>query len=93
MTGSYSNALRLAEKAKRAGAYVVMGGYHPTALPEEVLSSSWVDAVIRGEGILSLRVRQGKYRGSPLRRMALCFMFLTGLWLRIWMISPSRGGS
>ena len=43
MTGSYSNALRLAEKAKRAGAYVVMGGYHPSALTEEVLSSPWVD--------------------------------------------------
>jgi len=48
MTGSYSNALRFAEKAKRAGAYVVMGGYHPTALTQEVLSSPWVDAVIRG---------------------------------------------
>ena len=55
MTGSYSNAIRLAEKAKRAGAYVVMGGYHPSALTEEVLSSPWVDAVIRGEGELTLR--------------------------------------
>src|SRR5512139_3768977 len=54
LTGSYSNALRLAEKAKRAGAYVVMGGYHPSALTEEVLSSPWVDAVIRGEGELTL---------------------------------------
>jgi magnesium-protoporphyrin IX monomethyl ester (oxidative) cyclase len=55
MTCSYSNALRFAEKAKRAGAYVVMGGYHPTALTQEVLSSPWVDAVIRGEGELTLR--------------------------------------
>ena len=55
MTGSYSNALRFAERAKKAGAYVVMGGYHPTALAEEVLSSPWVDAVIRGEGELTLR--------------------------------------
>ncbi len=67
MTGSYSNALRLAEKAKRAGAYVVMGGYHPTALPEEVLSSPWVDAVIRGEGELTLRdvILKGTSREVP----------------------------
>ena len=50
MTGAYNNALRLAEIAKRADAYVVMGGYHPTALPEEVLTSPHVDAVVIGEG-------------------------------------------
>ncbi|HHL39502.1 MAG TPA: radical SAM protein [Deltaproteobacteria bacterium] len=50
MTGAFNNAMRLAEAAKRAGKYVVMGGYHPTALYEEVLRSPWVDAVILGEG-------------------------------------------
>ncbi len=39
-----------AEIAKRHGAFVVVGGYHASALPEEVLSSPHVDAVVRGEG-------------------------------------------
>lgn len=51
ITGAYNNALKLAEMAKRAGKYVVMGGYHPSALPHEVLlESPFVDAVIIGEG-------------------------------------------
>ena len=50
MTGAYSNALKYARIAKEHGLYVVLGGYHPTALPEEVLQSPYVDAVIRGEG-------------------------------------------
>lgn len=50
LTGAYNNALRLAEIAKKKGKYVVMGGYHPSALPEEVLKSPYVDAVIIGEG-------------------------------------------
>ncbi len=49
-TGSAIPALAYAEIAKRAGAVVVMGGYHPSALPEEVLASPWVDMVVRGEG-------------------------------------------
>ncbi|NOZ19803.1 MAG: B12-binding domain-containing radical SAM protein, partial [Planctomycetes bacterium] len=55
MTGAYNNALRLAEIAKRSGAYVVMGGYHPTALPEEVLKSPYVDSVLIGEGERTFR--------------------------------------
>jgi anaerobic magnesium-protoporphyrin IX monomethyl ester cyclase len=50
LTGAYNNALRLAKIAKENGKYVVMGGYHPSALPEEVLKSAYVDAVIIGEG-------------------------------------------
>ena len=49
-TGSAVAALTYAEIAKRAGAVVVMGGYHPSALPEEVLASPSVDLVVRGEG-------------------------------------------
>ncbi len=50
MTGAYNNALKLAEIAKRFDKYVVFGGYHPSALPEDVLKSSYVDAVVIGEG-------------------------------------------
>ncbi|MCP4896549.1 MAG: radical SAM protein [bacterium] len=49
------SALKYAEIAKRHGAFVVMGGYHPSALPEEMLASPVVDAVVRGEGEETLR--------------------------------------
>ena len=32
------------------GAEIVMGGVHPSILPEEVLSEKFVDYVVRGEG-------------------------------------------
>jgi anaerobic magnesium-protoporphyrin IX monomethyl ester cyclase len=50
MTGAFNQAERLARIAKEAGAFVVMGGFHPTALPEEVLKLSCVDVVVIGEG-------------------------------------------
>ncbi|GJQ57251.1 MAG: radical SAM protein [Candidatus Scalindua sp. AMX11] len=55
MTGAYSNALEYAKIAKEHGLYVVIGGYHPSALPGEVLNSPLVDAVIRGEGELTFK--------------------------------------
>ncbi|MCH8207836.1 MAG: cobalamin-dependent protein, partial [Nitrospinae bacterium] len=55
MTPGYKSAREYARIAKEAGIYVVMGGYHPTALPEEVLADPNVDAVIRGEGELPFR--------------------------------------
>ncbi|MEI6848169.1 MAG: radical SAM protein [Chlorobiaceae bacterium] len=50
MTGAFNQAERLARIAKEAGAFVVMGGFHPTALPEDVLKFSCVDVVVIGEG-------------------------------------------
>ena len=50
MTGGYNSAKEYASLARQAGAYVVMGGYHPTALTDQVLEDPNVDAVIRGEG-------------------------------------------
>ncbi len=50
MTGGYHSAQEYARIARQAGAHVVMGGYHPTALTDEVLSDPNVDSVIRGEG-------------------------------------------
>ena len=50
MTGAFNQAEQLARIAKEAGKFVVMGGFHPTALPEEVLKLSCVDVVVIGEG-------------------------------------------
>ncbi|MEE9259697.1 MAG: radical SAM protein [Candidatus Scalindua sediminis] len=65
MTGAYSNALEYARIAKKYNLYVVLGGYHPTALPGEVLKSPYVDAVIRGEGEFTFKelVNEGPSEG------------------------------
>ena len=51
--------------AKLHGAFVVAGGFHPSALPDEVLDWQGVDAVVRGEGEEALRalVRSGSPEG------------------------------
>ena len=41
-------------KAHHPGCKIVMGGHHPTALPERVMESSAVDFVMRGEGEVSM---------------------------------------
>lgn len=40
----------LAAKLKKSGAYIVLGGSHPTCLPDEALNKKGVDFVVRGEG-------------------------------------------
>jgi anaerobic magnesium-protoporphyrin IX monomethyl ester cyclase len=70
MTGAFSNALRLARTAKRYGKYVVMGGYHPSALPAEVLQSPLVDAVVIGEGELTFRELLEKGPGTAVKGLA-----------------------
>ena len=59
------SAMRQAAMAKRHGAVVMMGGYHPTARPEEALRSGLVDVVVRGEGELTFEefVRTGRREG------------------------------
>jgi radical SAM superfamily enzyme YgiQ (UPF0313 family) len=53
--------LRLAKAAKKYGATTVIGGYHPTAVPDAMLSHPQIDVVIRGEGEQTMRelVEQG----------------------------------
>jgi anaerobic magnesium-protoporphyrin IX monomethyl ester cyclase len=68
VTANFTVASRLATEAKRRlGCYVIMGGPHVTALPATALgSTAGLDAVIRGEGEIPLRViaeqfdREGK---------------------------------
>jgi anaerobic magnesium-protoporphyrin IX monomethyl ester cyclase len=46
------NALRLADivKTQDPSTKIILGGVHPTVLPEEVLGNASVDMVVRGEG-------------------------------------------
>ena len=62
-----NSAREYAKIAKELGAFVVAGGFHPSALPEEVLDWTGVDAVVRGEGEHALRqlVRRGSPHGIP----------------------------
>jgi len=46
----HDEGLRLAKIAKENAVTTVMGGYHPTLAPDELLSHPQVDMVIRGEG-------------------------------------------
>lgn len=55
MTASFPNAIILARIAKKHGAYVVVGGYHPSALPEGMFNVPEIDAVVRGEGEMTLK--------------------------------------
>ncbi len=44
------HALNLAKVIKNTKNYIVFGGVHPSALPEDCLENGWVDAVVVGEG-------------------------------------------
>lgn len=48
----YSRVLTLSEKLKNTlpSVKIILGGYHPTFLAEEVLSSAFVDFIVKGEG-------------------------------------------
>jgi len=50
MSFQIGDALEVATLAKERGAMVVMGGYHPTMLPDHVMSHEQVDMLVRGEG-------------------------------------------
>ena len=58
-------------KASRPACKIVMGGHHPTALPERVMESAAVDFAIRGEGeqsmaLLAKALRNGSdYKAIP----------------------------
>lgn len=47
-------AVAAAIKARHPQSTIVVGGHHPTAMPEQVLASPAVDYVLRGEGETSL---------------------------------------
>lgn len=46
----HNEGLRIAKIAKENGCTTVLGGYHPTAIPDKLLAWPQVDLVVRGEG-------------------------------------------
>ncbi|MEE9585760.1 MAG: radical SAM protein [Nitrososphaerales archaeon] len=59
----HKSGLNIASIAKKKGIVTVLGGFHPTAIPDELLSHKQVDMVVRGEGELTMRELVQK--GSP----------------------------
>jgi radical SAM superfamily enzyme YgiQ (UPF0313 family) len=61
----HNEGLRLAKIAKENGIATVVGGYHPTAVPDLMLSYPQVDMVVRGEGELAMMelVKNGRPKG------------------------------
>ncbi|MBT4363173.1 MAG: B12-binding domain-containing radical SAM protein [Desulfobacterales bacterium] len=55
-TAYYDEAIKIAEIVKKNNpkSITVLGGHHPTIMPEKVMESSLVDFVIRGEGEVSM---------------------------------------
>jgi hypothetical protein len=55
-TPYWSEALKTAEviRAHLPDCKIVMGGHHPTVLPEEVIQSAVVDFILRGDGEVSM---------------------------------------
>jgi radical SAM superfamily enzyme YgiQ (UPF0313 family) len=51
----HNETLSLAKVAKKNGATTVVGGYHPTSVPDLMLSYPQIDVVIRGEGEQTMR--------------------------------------
>jgi len=51
----HKEGLRLAKIAKDNNITTVLGGYHPTAISDELLSHPQVDIVVRGEGELTMK--------------------------------------
>src|ERR1700722_12383278 len=50
------SAIRMAKKIRpaRPGLPIVFGGWHPTLVPEQTLKPDFVDAIVRGQGELTL---------------------------------------
>jgi radical SAM superfamily enzyme YgiQ (UPF0313 family) len=59
----HNAGLRLAQIAKTAGITTVLGGYHPTSIPDTLLACPDVDMVVRGEGEHTMR--ELVQRGAP----------------------------
>lgn len=59
-------ALKTAAAVKKAcpGVYIVMGGHHPTALPEAVMADPSVDFVLRGDGEVGMPLLAEALRGD-----------------------------
>jgi radical SAM superfamily enzyme YgiQ (UPF0313 family) len=63
----HNQGLHLAKIAKRNNIHTVVGGYHPTSVPEIMLSHPQIDMVIRGEGEVTMKelVETGTFENVP----------------------------
>lgn len=64
---AYAHGLSMAGLIKHLNpkVHTVFGGWHPTALPREVIKEDCVDQVIVGEGEYAMRLILSGYRGMP----------------------------
>lgn len=67
----HEEGLRIANIAKETGCTTVLGGYHPTAIPDELLSYPQVDLVVRGEGENTMKELVRK--GPPMEVLGLSY--------------------
>jgi len=67
----HSSGSSLCKTAKKAGCDTIVGGYHPTAIPEEMLAQPFVDMVSRGES--EVTVRELIQKGSPVDVQGLSY--------------------
>jgi radical SAM superfamily enzyme YgiQ (UPF0313 family) len=51
----HSQSLQLTKIAKQNNIHTVVGGYHPTSVPDIMLSHPQIDMVIRGEGEVTMK--------------------------------------
>ncbi|MEE9223358.1 MAG: radical SAM protein [Thermoplasmata archaeon] len=63
----HSEGLEIAEISHKRGIATVLGGYHPTAIPDEMLSHPYVDFVVRGEGEITMRDLVAKGDGRDVK--------------------------
>ena len=59
--------LRFAKIAKEKGYTTVLGGYHPTAIPDELVSAPQIDLVVRSGGEYTMKelVQEGSFVDVP----------------------------
>ena len=48
-------ALKIAKESKKCGYSIVLGGWHPSFTPSELLKYPFVDVIVRGEGEITFR--------------------------------------
>jgi radical SAM superfamily enzyme YgiQ (UPF0313 family) len=63
----HNQGLHLAKIAKQNNIHTVVGGYHPTSVPDIMLSHPQIDMVIRGEGEVTMKelVETGAFENVP----------------------------
>jgi radical SAM superfamily enzyme YgiQ (UPF0313 family) len=63
----HNQGLRLAKIAKKNNLPTVVGGYHPTSVPDLMLSHPQIDMVIRGEGEVTMKelIETGTFENVP----------------------------